>query len=108
MAHLTCYHLLAACPENAWSLVWLCYNFSRARAREMRCLTRDTRHVMHPGEVPERLNGTVSKTVVVLVATVGSNPTLSAKSCVSRQSDNSLLPLETRQPIPRLSAAYGD
>jgi uncharacterized protein YndB with AHSA1/START domain len=30
------------------------------------------------GEVPERLNGTVSKTVVVLVATVGSNPTLSA------------------------------
>ena len=30
------------------------------------------------GEVPERLNGTVSKTVVALVATVGSNPTLSA------------------------------
>ena len=30
------------------------------------------------GEVPEWLNGTVSKTVVVLVATVGSNPTLSA------------------------------
>jgi hypothetical protein len=28
--------------------------------------------------VPERLNGTVSKTVVALVATVGSNPTLSA------------------------------
>ena len=31
-----------------------------------------------PGEVPERLNGTVSKTVVGLVPTVGSNPTLSA------------------------------
>ena len=31
------------------------------------------------GEMPERLNGTVSKTVVALVATVGSNPTLSAK-----------------------------
>ena len=30
------------------------------------------------GEVPERLNGTVSKTVVGLVPTVGSNPTLSA------------------------------
>jgi hypothetical protein len=30
------------------------------------------------GEVPERLNGTVSKTVVELVSTVGSNPTLSA------------------------------
>jgi hypothetical protein len=30
------------------------------------------------GEVPERLNGTVSKTVVGLVSTVGSNPTLSA------------------------------
>jgi hypothetical protein len=30
------------------------------------------------GEVPERLNGTVSKTVVALWATVGSNPTLSA------------------------------
>ena len=28
------------------------------------------------GEVPERLNGTVSKTVVGLVSTVGSNPTL--------------------------------
>ena len=27
------------------------------------------------GEVPERLNGTVSKTVVAPVATVGSNPT---------------------------------
>jgi hypothetical protein len=31
------------------------------------------------GEVPERLNGTVSKTVVGLVSTVGSNPTLSAE-----------------------------
>ena len=30
------------------------------------------------GEVPEWLNGAVSKTVVVLVSTVGSNPTLSA------------------------------
>ena len=33
---------------------------------------------MELGEVPERLNGTVSKTVVGLVSTVGSNPTLSA------------------------------
>ncbi len=32
-----------------------------------------------PGEVPERPNGTVLKTVVVR-ATVGSNPTLSAKT----------------------------
>jgi hypothetical protein len=32
------------------------------------------------GEVPERLNGTVSKTVVTPWATVGSNPTLSAKN----------------------------
>ena len=31
------------------------------------------------GEVPEWLNGTVSKTVVGLVPTVGSNPTLSAE-----------------------------
>ena len=31
------------------------------------------------GEVPEWLIGAVSKTVVVLWATVGSNPTLSAK-----------------------------
>ena len=30
------------------------------------------------GEMPEWLNGTVSKTVVGLVPTVGSNPTLSA------------------------------
>jgi hypothetical protein len=30
------------------------------------------------GEVPEWLNGAVSKTVVGLVPTVGSNPTLSA------------------------------
>ena len=35
------------------------------------------------GEVPEWSNGTVSKTVVVLVATVGSNPTLSAKKKLS-------------------------
>jgi hypothetical protein len=34
---------------------------------------------MQIGEVPERLNGTVSKTVVGLVPTVGSNPTLSAE-----------------------------
>ncbi len=33
----------------------------------------------HLGEVPEWLNGAVSKTVVGLVSTVGSNPTLSAK-----------------------------
>jgi hypothetical protein len=32
------------------------------------------------GEVPERPNGAVSKTVVGLVPTVGSNPTLSAGS----------------------------
>ena len=32
------------------------------------------------GEVPEWLNGAVSKTVVALVVTVGSNPTLSAES----------------------------
>ncbi len=32
----------------------------------------------HLGEVPEWLNGAVSKTVVGLVSTVGSNPTLSA------------------------------
>ena len=38
-----------------------CYNFCRAR-----------------GEVPEWLNGAVSKTVVDPVSTVGSNPTLSA------------------------------
>ena len=31
------------------------------------------------GEVPEWLNGAVSKTVVDLVSTVGSNPTLSAE-----------------------------
>jgi hypothetical protein len=31
-----------------------------------------------PGEVPERPNGAVSKTVVGLAPTVGSNPTLSA------------------------------
>ena len=35
------------------------------------------------GEVPEWTNGAVSKTVVVLVTTVGSNPTLSAERAVS-------------------------
>ena len=35
-------------------------------------------NVSATGEVPEWLNGAVSKTVVVLRATVGSNPTLSA------------------------------
>jgi hypothetical protein len=34
--------------------------------------------MLETGEVPEWLNGTVSKTVVGLVPTVGSNPTLSA------------------------------
>jgi hypothetical protein len=32
------------------------------------------------GEVPEWLNGTVSKTVMAFLAIVGSNPTLSARS----------------------------
>lgn len=39
---------------------------------------------MKTGEVPERLIGTVSKTVVVLVATEGSNPSLSAGAAVLR------------------------
>ncbi len=42
----------------------------------------DDRHAIMSiprGEVPEWLNGAVSKTVVVLWATVGSNPTLSAR-----------------------------
>jgi hypothetical protein len=34
--------------------------------------------VTHPGKVPEWLNGTVSKTVVGLVSTEGSNPSLPA------------------------------
>jgi hypothetical protein len=41
---------------------------------------------MQIGEVPERLNGTVSKTVVGLVPTVGSNPTLSAERITFRAS----------------------
>ena len=45
----------------------------RAAAGRRRAPRRD------PGEVPEWLNGTVSKTVVWLCCTVGSNPTLSAK-----------------------------
>jgi hypothetical protein len=35
--------------------------------------------IIAPGEVPEWLNGTVSKTVVALVTTEGSNPSLSAR-----------------------------
>ncbi len=46
----------------------ICYNGQRAIAAMARCF----------GEVPEWLNGAVSKTVVDLVSTVGSNPTLSA------------------------------
>ncbi len=42
------------------------------------------------GEVPEWLNGTVSKTVVALVATVGSNPTLSAEIPLSLIKPNSM------------------
>ena len=38
------------------------------------------------GEVPEWLNGAVSKTVVGLVPTVGSNPTLSAERKVCAKS----------------------
>jgi hypothetical protein len=41
------------------------------------CLRWYNRGAIH-GEVPEWTNGAVSKTAVVLVATVGSNPTLSA------------------------------
>ena len=37
------------------------------------------------GEVPERSNGAVSKTVVRFTRTVGSNPTLSANSDCRRQ-----------------------
>jgi hypothetical protein len=42
--------------------------------------------------VPEWLNGTVSKTVVGLVPTVGSNPTLSAGYKTPRQRKLHLLP----------------
>ncbi len=52
--------------------------FSRYAIISAAPATLSTRVDCQPGEVPERLNGTVSKTVVVLVATVGSNPTLSA------------------------------
>ena len=39
-----------------------------------------------PGEVPEWTNGAVSKTVVDLASTVGSNPTLSAERITFRAS----------------------
>ena len=39
--------------------------------------------IIGPGEVPEWPNGAVSKTVVALWVTVGSNPTLSAVPRVS-------------------------
>ena len=39
--------------------------------------------IIRPGEVPEWPNGAVSKTVVALWVTVGSNPTLSAALRVS-------------------------
>ena len=48
---------------------------SKAKNRAKRALPYA---IIRPGEVPERPNGAVSKTVVVLRATVGSNPTLSA------------------------------
>jgi hypothetical protein len=46
------------------------------------CLRWYNRGAIH-GEVPEWTNGAVSKTAVVLVATVGSNPTLSAERKIS-------------------------
>ena len=50
-------------------------------------LTHDTQtHGTCMGEVPEWLNGAVSKTVVGLVPTVGSNPTLSAERITFRAS----------------------
>jgi hypothetical protein len=39
------------------------------------------------GEVPEWTNGTVSKTVVASKVTVGSNPTLSAKTTIALVGD---------------------
>ena len=56
------------------------------------------------GEVPERSIGTVSKTVVLLVGTEGSNPSLSAKKPVPDHSDSSKYPgfllLASRYRIP--------
>ena len=56
---------------------------SPARLARERCFWRSVfcRYaiILRTGEVPEWLNGAVSKTVVDLVSTVGSNPTLSAE-----------------------------
>ena len=46
------------------------------------------------GEVPEWLNGAVSKTVVGLKPTVGSNPTLSAERITFRASSPAATPGE--------------
>src|SRR5262245_22352843 len=51
-------------------------NAQRFASLQSRCHSGSV--IIFPGEVPERPNGAVSKTVVVLWATVGSNPTLSA------------------------------
>jgi hypothetical protein len=55
------------------------------------------------GEVPERPNGTVSKTVVGLVPTVGSNPTLSAR--FTRYAGR-LLSAACKQALPHMERGF--
>jgi hypothetical protein len=68
------------------------------------------RHVVKFGEVPEWLNGAVSKTAVVLVATEGSNPSLSAKKGRVREGAFFVCPpgslLRGWYSNPSLSARY--
>ena len=53
-------------------MIFFGYNFARVGQSRTNC------QFVPPGKVPEWLNGTVSKTVVGLVSTEGSNPSLPA------------------------------
>ena len=65
-------------PRNAFIVS---YN-TRRHSRDLKL---GTLNVKPTGKVPEWLNGTVSKTVVGLVSTEGSNPSLPAKESASER-----------------------
>ena len=69
-------------------------------------LKRGNSMIYQTGEVPERPNGAVSKTVVGLAPTVGSNPTLSAEERYEGQNRPSPLYATRTLPYSAKSAMF--
>src|SRR3990172_10499429 len=58
------------------------------------------RAILYRGGVPERFNGTVLKTVVRLVRTVGSNPTPSARFRTGQEREHAMQPVNLLEYEP--------